>query len=280
MPRRVYVTRRIPEAGIERLAAAGVDVEVNPDDRVLSHDELLAAVRGRDALLCLVTDSIDADVLGAAAGCRVFANCAVGYDNIDVAEAKRLDIMVTNTPGVLTEATADLAWTLLVSAARRVVEADRYVRNGQFPGWAPNLFLGADITGSAFGLIGAGRIGTAVALRSTGFGMNVLYADLERNATLEERLAARRVELDELLAAADLISIHVNLSEKTRHLIGVRQFALMKPTVVFVNTSRGPVVDERALVDFLKHNPTARAGLDVYENEPALSPNQIGRAHV
>ncbi len=273
MTQRVYVTQRIPEAGIEKLTAAtGVDVETNPDDRVLTHEELIKAVRGRDGVLCFLTDRIDAEVLGAAADCKVFANYAVGHDNIDVTEATRLRILVTNTPGVLTEATADLAWALLFSAARRVVEADRFVREGRFVGWEPTLLLGADITGRTLGIIGAGRIGTAMALRSVGFGMNVIYTDLEHNATLEEKTNARKVGLDELLSEADFISVHVSLNEKTRHLIGSEQFAHMKPTVVLVNNSRGAVFDEQALLEFLQRNPSAAAGLDVYENEPELTP--------
>lgn len=272
MAQRIYVTQPIPEAGISKLTAAtGVDVEVNPDDRVLTHEELVKAVRGRAGVLCLLTDRIDADVLQAADGCKVFANYAVGHDNIDVAEATRLKMLVTNTPGVLTEATADLAWALLFSAARRIVEADRFVREGRFVGWGPTLLLGADITGRTLGIIGAGRIGTAMALRSVGFGMNVIYTDLERNATLEEKTNARKVELDELLSEADFISTHVSLNEKTRHLIGSEQFARMKPTVVLVNSSRGAIFDEQALLEFLQRNPSAAAGLDVYENEPELT---------
>lgn len=273
--RRVYVTRAVPEAGLERLRQAGVQLEVNPDDRVLNPEELVQTVAGRDAVLCLLTDRIDEAVLEAASEVEVFANYAVGFDNVDVAAAGKRGILVTNTPGVLTDATADMAWTLLFAAGRRVVEADRYVRAGKFKGWGPMLFPGTDVTGKTLGIIGAGRIGTAMALKSTGFRMNVIYDDLTVNHTLEMELGARKVELEDLLSQADFISVHVNLTEQTRGLLGPAQFARMRPNVVLVNTSRGAVLDEHALVDFLRATPSAAAGLDVYENEPRLTPGLV-----
>lgn len=269
---KVFVTRPIPEAGLDVLRRAGATVEVNPQDRVLTRAELLAAVRGRDGVLCLLTDRIDAAVMDAAKGCRVLANYAVGYDNIDVPAATARGIAVTNTPGVLTDATSDLAWALLFSAARWIVESDAFTRAGKFTGWAPMLFLGADITGRTLGVIGAGRIGTAVALKSAGFRMQVLYTDAVANATLEQEVGARRVPLDDLLRESDFVSCHVPLTSETRHLIGRAQFAMMKRTAVLVNTSRGPVVDEVALVEALRSGTIAAAGLDVYEAEPRLAP--------
>lgn len=268
----VYVTRQIPEAGIEMLREACRVVDVNPEDRVLTHEELLAAVAGREGVLCLLTDRIDAEVMDAAKGCKVFANYAVGYDNIDVAAATERGIVITNTPGVLTDATADLAWTLLFAVTRRVVEADRYTRAGKFKGWGPMLFLGGDITGRTLGIIGAGRIGQAVARRSVGFGMKVLYTDPSPRPELEKDIGAERVGLDELLRESDFVSVHCLLNEETRHLIGRRELELMKPTAYLINNARGPIVDEKALVEALRQKRIAGAGLDVYENEPELTP--------
>jgi glyoxylate reductase len=275
MTHNVYVTRRIPEAGLELLARENYRVEINPEDRVLTRSELLHQVRGRDAVLCLLTDGIDAEVLDAAAGCRVFSNYAVGYNNIDVEACRARGIVVTNTPGVLTDATAEMAWALLFAAARRVTESDRHVRTGQWTGWGPMQFLGQDVTGATLGVVGAGRIGTAFALKSAGFNMKVLYTDEQRNEKLETALGARQVDLDTLLAESDFVSLHVPLVDATRHLIDAKALARMKPTAVLVNTSRGPVVDEAALVEALRDHKIAAAGLDVYENEPALAPGLV-----
>ena len=267
----IYITRLIPQEGIELLKEE-CDVEVNPDDRVLTRRELLQAVRGRDGLLCLLTDKIDSEVMDAAGGIlKGIANYAVGYNNIDLGEATRRGIPVSNTPGVLTDATAEMAWALLFSTARRVVESDRFNRSGQWEGWGPLQFLGGDITGTTLGIVGAGRIGTAMALKSKGFGMKVLYADHTVNETLETELGAERADLDKLLEEADFISIHVPLTEKTTRLFGTEQFRKMKPTAYLINSSRGPVVDEAALVEALQTREIAGAGLDVYENEPAMA---------
>jgi lactate dehydrogenase-like 2-hydroxyacid dehydrogenase len=271
MPDHVYVTRRIPEAGMDLLAQQDYVVEVNPEDRELTRDELIAGVRGRDAVLSQLTDVIDAEVLDAAAGCKVFSNYAVGFNNIDLEACKARGVVVTNTPGVLTDATADMAWALLFAAARRVAESDRFVREGRWRGWAPMQFLGTEVSGATLGVVGAGRIGTAFALRSAGFGMTVLYADSRTNEALESRLGARKVDLRTLLGESDFVSLHVPLTEETHHVIGAEELAAMKPGAVLVNTSRGPVVDEAALVDALKEGRIA-AGLDVFENEPALAP--------
>ena len=268
----VYVTRQIPQPGIDMLLDACARVDVNPEDRVLTRPELLDAVTGRDGILCLLTDAIDAEVLDAARGCRIFANCAVGYNNIAVAAATARRIAVTNTPGVLTDATADLTWALLFSVARRIPEGDRYTRAGKFKGWSPMLLLGSDISGRTLGILGAGRIGTAVALRSRGFRMRVLYFDKVHNEALEQALGAQLVDLETLLRESDFVSVHVDLNPQTRHLIGARELALMKPTACLINTSRGPVVDEAALVEALVQRRIAGAGLDVFENEPDLAP--------
>lgn len=266
----VYVTRRIPDPGLELLRRECEVVEVNPEDRPLTKEELLDGVRGRDGVLCMLTDDIDEAVLRAAEKARGFANYAVGYNNIDVAKATELGKVVTNTPGVLTDATADMAWALLLAVARRVVESDRFMRSGKFTGWSPMLFLGADVTGRTLGIVGAGRIGTAVALRSRGFDMKVLYCDHRVNETLERELGARRVELDELLAESDFVSVHVPLTDRTRHMFSTEQFKRMKRSAIFINTSRGPVHDETALVEALRGGQIAGAGLDVYEDEPRM----------
>jgi len=272
MPFNVYVTRMIPQTGIDYLQRNCDRVDINPEDRVLTPQELLQAVKGRDGVLCLLTDRIDAEVFDAAGGTKVFANMAVGYDNIDVPCATRRGIVITNTPGVLTDATSDFAWALLFSITRRVVEADKFTRAGKFVGWGPLVLLGGDITGKTLGIIGAGRIGTVVALKSAGFKMKVLYADIRQSEELEEKIGARRVSLEELLKKSDFVSIHVNLTPETRHLIGAPQLKLMKPSAYLINTSRGPVIDEAALAQALKEKRLAGAALDVYEEEPKVHP--------
>lgn len=277
--RKVFVTRQIPEASMTELKKL-FDVTVNPDDRVLSRAELLEGVKGTDAVLCLLTDTIDAEVFDAAGPqCRIFANYAVGYNNVDVAAATKRGIMVTNTPDVLNDATADLAWTLLFTVSRRIVEADRYARAGKFKGWGPLLLLGRDITGKKLGIIGAGRIGCNLARKANGFDMELLYTDTKPNARMEE-LGARFTDKETLLREADFISVHVPLTPETRHYIGEKEFRLMKKEAVFVNTSRGPVVDEKALVKALTEGWIWGAGLDVFENEPEIEPGLLGLDNV
>ena len=272
----VFVTRMIPRAGIEVLKKHCARVDINPHDRFLAPEELLAAVAGRDGVLCQSADKISDEVLAAAGpGCKVFANYAVGFDNIDIEVAVRRGIRITNTPGVLTDAVADMAWALLFAAARRVAEGDRFMREGKWQGCGPMEFLGRDITGRTLGVVGAGRIGTNFGLKSSGFCMKVVYTDPVVCTELERKLQARRVELDELLRTADFVSIHVPLTAETTHLIGKRELQLMKPQAVMINTSRGPVVDEAALVEALRTGKIAAAGLDVYENEPEPAPGLL-----
>jgi len=227
-----------------------------------------------------LTDTIDDEVLKAADRCKIFANYAVGYNNIDVESATRRKIIITNTPGVLTDATGDLAWALLFAVARRVVEADAFTRQGKFKGWAPQLFLGQDITGKTLGVIGAGRIGSNFAKKSKGFSMRILYYDVKRDLEFEQEAKAVFVDLDTLLKEADFVSIHVPLVPETRHLIGARELSLMKKNAILINTSRGPVVDEKALVNALKEGKIWGAGLDVYENEPDIEPELLNLANV
>ncbi len=235
--------------------------------------DLLEAVAGADGFLSMITDAVDAELLDAAPRLRVVSNMAVGYNNIDVAAATARGIVVTNTPGILTEATAELAFALILAAARRVVDLDRRTRAGEWTCWAPLLFLSREVSGKTLGVVGLGRIGRAVARRARAFGMRVLYHSRSRLEAEEERdLGVEYAEKDELLATADFVSLHVPLSAETRHLIGRRELGLMKPTAYLINTSRGPVVDEAALVEALKARRIEGAGLDVYENEPMLAP--------
>jgi len=236
--------------------------------------ELLAAVGEADALVTLLRDRVDDELLDAAPRVRVVANCAVGFDNVDLAAATRRRIPVTNTPGVLTDATADFAWALLLAAARRVVEGDAMVRAGTWTGWEPGQLLGAPIAGACLGIVGLGRIGRAVARRARGFDMQVLYAGPRPVAGAEE-LGARHVPLDELLDAADFVSLHCPLNDDTRHAIDASALARMKPTAILVNTARGPIVDEAALARALADGTIAGAGIDVFEREPAVLPELL-----
>jgi lactate dehydrogenase-like 2-hydroxyacid dehydrogenase len=265
----VFVARRIPEEGLAAVEAACA-ADVWPDDLPPPRDELLRRVAGCDGVLTLLTDRVDDEFLDAAgAALKVVSNFAVGYDNIDVAACVRRGVAVGNTPGVLTETTADLAWALLMAAARRVPEGSRYVRDGRWKTWGPLLLLGPDVYGSTLGIVGFGRIGQAVARRASGFGMRVLYHDVARlPADVEGPLGATFVPLDELLAQSDFVSLHVNLTAETRHLISARTLSAMKPTAVLVNTSRGPVVDQAALADALRNGVIWAAALDVTDPEP------------
>ncbi|MGA2080181.1 MAG: D-glycerate dehydrogenase [Holophaga sp.] len=268
---RAFVTRRIPDAGLD-LLRRHCEVILNEEDRPVTRQELLQGVSQVDGVLCLLTDRIDGEVMEAARSVKGFANFAVGFDNLDIPEATRRGLPLSNTPGVLTDATAEMAWTLLFAVARRIVESDAVMRSGRWPGWGPLQFIGGDVTGRTLGVVGAGRIGQAFALKSRGFGMPVLYADERPNETLEKELGARRVDLETLLRESDFVSVHVPLMPATRHLVDARALRLMKRNAYLINTSRGPVVDEKALVDALREGVIAGAGLDVYEDEPRMAP--------
>ena len=269
--KKVFVTRRIPQPGLDLLK--DFDMTLNPEDRVLTKQELIAGGKGKDAVLCLLTDPIDGEIMDALPTVKIFANYAVGFNNIDVEAATKRKVAITNTPGVLTDTTADFAWTLLMAAGRRLVEADKYCRAGKYEGWGPMLFLGHDIHHKTLGIVGMGRIGQAVARRAHGFEMKILYTDEFRlPPEKEQELRATFVSLEQLLKESDFVSLHVPLMASTKHLIGKKQLEMMKKTAVLVNTSRGPVVDERALVEALKNQTIFAAGLDVYEEEPRLAP--------
>ena len=266
---RVFVARRIPEEALAAITAAS-DADIWPEELPPPRDELLRRVAGCDGILTLLTDRVDDELLDAAGpGLRVVSNYAVGYDNIDVPACARRGIAVGNTPGVLTETTADLAWALLMAAARRLPEGDRYVRAGKWLTWGPLLLLGPDVNGATIGIVGFGRIGQAMARRAQGFGMTVLYHDVTPlPEAVTAPLGATYVPLDGLLARSDFVSLHVNLTDETRHLINAATLATMKPTAVLINTSRGPVVDQAALATALRDGTIWAAGLDVTDPEP------------
>ncbi|MEN9637311.1 MAG: hypothetical protein RL077_5715 [Verrucomicrobiota bacterium] len=272
MKPKVFLTREIPPAVLAFLREH-TDLTLNPADRVLSRAEIIAGLQGRDALLCNITDAISAELIAAVSSVRVIANFGVGFNNIDVAAATARKIPVTNTPGVLTEATADIAFALLLATARRLGEGERLVRSQQWTGWNPMQMLGTDVTGATLGLIGFGRIGQAMAKRARGFDLNVIYWNRTRLSTAEE--AAFGVTFrpfDEVVATANFLSLHVAYNPETHHLIGKKQFATMLPSAILINTARGPIVDEKALVEALRTQQIAGAGLDVFEKEPALEP--------
>ncbi len=267
---KIFLTRELPPESMRILSEAS-ELTYNQEDRVLSKQEIIRGVRDADGLLCLLTDSIDEEILEAAPNLKVVANFAVGFNNIDVAAATRRRIPVTNTPGVLTDSTADMAWALLMDAARRLSEGDRLVRTRQWTGWGPLQLLGADITGATLGIIGLGRIGQALARRARGFEMRVCYWNRTRLSEQEEsELGVQYCSMDTLLGESDFLSLHVALNDETHHLIGASELGRMKPNAILINTARGPIVDEAALVEALKTGVIAAAGLDVYEREPIL----------
>ena len=269
MKPRVLVTRTIPDAGLDRVRQA-CDVDLWDDELPPPREELLRRSAGMDGLLTLLTDRVDDELLDAAGPqLKVVSNFAVGFDNIDIPALTRRKIPAGNTPGVLTETTADLAFALLMAAARRIPESVAYVQDGRWKTWGPMLLMGVDIHGSTLGIVGFGRIGREMARRGRGFGMTILYHDVHpATADEEAELGARRVEMDELLRESDFLSLHVNLTDETHHLIGADALRAMKETAVLVNTSRGPVVDPEALTNALRDGEIFAAALDVTEPEP------------
>jgi glyoxylate reductase len=269
MPKSVLISRGLsPEA--LALFPRDIQLDLNGHEQPLSRQDLLTRVRGKEGLICQITDTIDDELLSTP-GLKVVSNVAVGYNNIDVAAAKRRGVVITNTPDVLTDTTADFAWALLMAAARRVPEADRYARSGEWKSWKWDLLWGLDVHGKTLGVLGFGRIGRAVARRALGFDMRVLYHDVARSTPeVERELKASYVDKDTLLREADFVSLHVLLTPETRHLIDERALRSMKKTAVLVNAARGPIVDEVALARALSENWIAAAGLDVFEDEPLI----------
>ncbi len=276
MPK-IFITRPIPDAGVKMLRDKGYEVAVNEAarERAATPDELKEGAKGADALLSVLTDKITAEIMDAGLPTlKIIANYAVGYDNIDVAAAKQKNIMVTNTPGVLTETVAEHTFALMLAIAHRIPEADRFARAGKFTAWGPELLLGTDVSGKTLGVVGLGRIGSRVAFHAVkGFDMKVLYYDPKQNPDFEKEYGAVYVPgIDELLPQCDFISIHVPLLDSTHHLINEERLKKMKPSAYLVNTSRGPIIDEKALAQALKNGTIKGAALDVFEFEPEISP--------
>lgn len=273
---RVFITRRLPPAGLAPLREADLDLVVREADDPIDRDELLGAVRGASAIVTLLTDRVDEALLDAAgAQLRIVANYAVGYDNIDVSACSARAVAVANTPDVLTEATADQALMLMLAVARRVREAHALVVSGSWTGWQPLQLIGREVGGATLGVVGLGRIGRAVARRARGFGMTVLYHNRRPDREAEAELGARLVELEELFASSDVVSLHVPLDASTRHLVSAAALARMKRGAILVNTSRGAIVDEAALVAALRDGKLWGAGLDVFEHEPRVHPGLL-----
>ncbi len=271
---RIYVTRRLPEVAMRILEQAGA-VKVWTEDLPPPREVLEAEIAEVEGLLCLLTDVVDEMLLCRARKLKVVSNMAVGYDNIDVGACTARGILVTNTPGVLTETTADLTFALLLGVARRITEAERFLRAGQWETWSPMLLAGQDVYGAIIGIVGMGRIGQAVARRARGFDMQILYASRSAHPEVERTLGARRVQLEELLRNSDFVTLHVPLTPETRGLVGERELRLMKSTAILINTARGPVVDEVALVRALREGWIAGAGLDVYAQEPIAADHPL-----
>jgi glyoxylate reductase len=277
---KVLISRAVPD---EVLAAVRGRAEVDAflEDRPMPRADLLSRLRGRQGLICAISEAVDEELLASAPGLRVVSNVAVGFNNIDVAAATRRGVVVTNTPDVLTETTADFAWALLMATARRVTEADRYVRDGRWTQWEFQLLLGGDVHGKTLGIVGFGRIGRAMARRAMGFDMRVLYQDaVPADPSVERDLKATRVDLARLLRESDFVTLHTPLSSDTRHLINAETLKTMKRTAYLVNASRGPVVDEAALAQALAEGWIAGAGLDVFEDEPRVHPDLLARRNV
>jgi len=279
MRERIYVTRRLPECVMQQLEDI-YEVKCNPFDRNMDQEELKEAIKKCDVIITMLADRIGRDIIELNPYLKGICNYAVGYNNIDVQAATEAGIPVCNTPGVLTETTADLTWALIFAAARRIVEADRYTRAGKFTGWAPMLMQGQDIYGKTLGIIGAGRIGEAVARRSMGFGMKVIYHNHHENKWMNEHLQAENKSLEEVLRESDIISLHIPYNQETHHLIDTDQINMMKPTAVLINTARGKVINEQELIKALQRKQIAAAGLDVYYNEPEVPEEMIALDNV
>ncbi len=275
MPKSVFISNVLPQEAL-RLIPREISVEFNDSDQPLAKAELVRRLKDKDGLICHIISSVDEEVLAAAPRLKIVSNVAVGFNNIDVAAARRRGVVVTNTPDVLTETTADFAWALLMAAARRVVEADQFARSGQWTRWQWDLLWGNDVHGKTLGVIGFGRIGRAVARRALGFGMRVLYHDAIRaDAAAERELKATYTDPETLLRESDFVTLHTLFIPETRHLINERNLRLMKKTAILVNAARGPIVDEGALVKALTEGWIAGAGLDVFEEEPKIHPGLL-----
>lgn len=266
---KVFITYKIPESGINLLKEK-FDVDVYEGERFLTKQEMMERLKDADAVVTQLRDPVDKEFIDAGKKLKIIANYAVGFNNIDVEYAKQKGIYVTNTPDVLTEATADIAWALILAVARKIIPADKFTREGKFEGWKPNLFLGYEIYGKTLGIIGMGRIGKAVARRAMGFGMKIIYHNRKRVED-DYKYNAKYVDLETLLKESDYISINAPLTNETYHLLNKERLSLLKKNAILVNTARGPIIDEKALYELLKDGKIAGAGFDVYENEPEIT---------
>ncbi len=277
---KVFITREIPIPALDMLKAKVAKIKVWHEEAPPPKEVIIKEIRDIDGLMCLLTDPIDAEVINAGKNLKVISQVAVGYDNIDVKAATQRGIYVTNTPGVLTETTADFTWALLMAVARRVAEADKYVRKGNWKiPWSLMMMLGSDIHGKTIGIVGLGRIGSAIARRARGFNMRILYNSRTRKPELEEELGAEYADFETLLKESDFVTLHVPLTDETYHMIGERELSMMKKTAYLINTSRGPIVDEAALYNALKKRWIAGAALDVFEKEPVDPDNSLLKIH-
>lgn len=273
---KVFITQELPGNVEEILRRKGFEVDVYRKNKIIPGKELIERAKSADALICLLTNRIDRGVIDCLKKCRIIANVAVGFNNIDVVYAKSKGIAVTNTPGILDDATADLTLALILACARRLREGDIYTREGKFKAWMPQLLLGIEMAGKTVGIIGAGRIGLEVANRLIPFKTKIIYYNRSRKTGFEKKTGAKRVSLNSLLKKSDFISVHLPLNKETFQILNKKNLNLMKKTAVIVNTSRGEVIEEKALIDLLKRKKIFAAGFDVYENEPRLNPELFG----
>ena len=273
---KVYITRELPEIAFKLLKQNKIPFDYYKKDNPIPRKLLLNKIKNCDALISLLTEKIDKEVIDQIPRCKIIANYAVGYNNIDIEYAKKKKVIVTNTPDVLTESTADLTMALVLSCARRMSEGEIQLRSGKYKGWKPKLLLGMELKGKNFGILGTGRIGSAVAIRAKSFGTNILYVDKKRNIMLEKELGAKKVSLKFLLQSSDILSVHLPLNDKTYHYLNQEKLNQLKKNSILINTSRGEVIDERALINLLKRNQIMAIGMDVFENEPNINPELLG----
>lgn len=267
---KVFITQEIPEPGIELLKRMGFEVSIYKKDKPIPRKDFIKEIKNCDAVITLLTDKVDKEVIDKMRNCKVIANYAVGFNNIDVAYANSKGIIVTNTPDVLTDSTADLTMSLVLACARRISEAEKLVRSKKFSGWKPKLLLGIELRNKKFGILGAGRIGTEVAIRAHSFGCKILYYSNKKNVFLENRLKSKRLSLNSILKQSDILSIHLPLNKHTYNLINESNLGLLKESAILINTARGEIVDEKILISMLKNKKIFAAGLDVYEDEPNI----------
>jgi glyoxylate reductase len=272
---KVFITRELPEIAFKLLKQNKISFDYYKKDEPIPRKLLLEKVKSCEALISLLTEKIDSEVIDRMPGCKIIANYAVGYNNIDIEYAKKKNIIVTNTPDVLTESTADFTMALVLACARRLSEGERLIRDKKFKGWKPKLLLGMELKDKTFGILGAGRIGTALARRAKSFGTNIIYVDSNRNQKLEDETAAKKVSLKYLLENSDLLSVHLPLNSQTYHFLNQERLSQLKRNSILINTARGEIIDERALIRLLKSNHIMAVGLDVFENEPFINPELL-----